>query len=1127
MDDGAADLFEIFTSALEIPEAAERAAFVEKACEGDTHLQEEVLKLLQSHAVTSGTFSRPFGAIPELVTERETKENPWLDLPRSFGDRYVLEEVIGHGGMGVVYRATQTQLNRVVALKMIRNSQLATRKEVKRFYAEARAAATLDHPGVVPVIETGQVGEQHFFSMGYVEGINLSEAVKDRGLSLPQVCYLLHQIAEALSYTHRKGVIHRDLKPGNILLSEHPNRSPTDPSLFEPRISDFGLAKIGHAHQDLTMSGEIFGTPAYMPPEQALGQGAVSGPLCDIYSFGAVMYFALTGRAPFEGISVWAILKELQEKDPAKPRELRPDLPVDLEVICLKCLRKNPEERYQSARQLVADLENFAQNRPLLAKRVSPWERFVKTCQRHPTGVVASALGALLLVAIGFLGYNFQQSLATRTDALGQPTDARTSLARSLQLTSASAPLDALRSFVATVDQATQSGDRQVETVARYGISATLNQLWTERTSVSIPSPPVSLSFSPDGHLLFFATEQNQVRLVDLDTREWRLNVQLDHSVIAHAFHPEAPVFAVATTDGTIHLWELNRAGTFEKETLLSLRLDGGVSEPAPVTALAFSTDNEILLSALEDGTLITWNYQKGRRLRAPKKHGSPVVTAFYDSTRGVFWSFCKDGYAKFWSGKNGASVGSPIEFTAGGSVTGAQLSIKGDELLLKQQGTTAGTILRLSVPSADSQGFQRPEVLDTRPVRNAPRDARIDWGRGSEQLMVLTQNEVLSFPNANQAPLRFANPLRSFAVANSNGQLATVHGGEKRVRIWRAPLTWQAPVQTTAPYNGKLLAASWDRPLFAPTTTSLLAYEEPRLLWSRTEEAKKLFAINFPSPPSESLAPASHQRSFFSFNGQPRRIVGLLPSDSLELVLETAWETEFEPPGEVAFDFEARTQTLVMFFKGVWNLQRPNLALINPNDGAIEFHTVSARNLSAITFSAVDPGVLILASERSGLVWYRPRSRRIEHTISLADLGEAMVTALANSPASGAFAIGTANREVQVFDEQSRAPISPKVLHPTRVELVEFARGGELVFSSDRSDSARIWETTTGFDVGRALNHESAVTSVSIDETNEVVLTSTATGQLRVWPLPKKLAGSSTRLNEMLQEKLPHLFVP
>ncbi|HXY35924.1 MAG TPA: WD40 repeat domain-containing serine/threonine protein kinase, partial [Planctomycetaceae bacterium] len=301
-----------------------------------------------------------------------------------FGD-YVILQAIARGGMGIVYKARQVSLNRIVALKMILAGQMASGKEIERFQAEAEAAATLDHPNIVPIFEVGNREGQHYFAMGYVDGPSLAMKLRDGCWAPHDAAALLRQIAEAVQYAHAHGIIHRDLKPHNILLT----------SDGQPRITDFGLAKRLEGASELTASGQILGTPNYMPPEQARGKTREVGPLSDVYALGGILYALLTGQPPFVGETPFEVVTAVIEREPISPRQLNPRVDRDLETVTLKCLDKDPAKRYSSARELSDDLGRFLRREPINARPIGSFERSWRWCRRKP--VVASLVSAVVL----------------------------------------------------------------------------------------------------------------------------------------------------------------------------------------------------------------------------------------------------------------------------------------------------------------------------------------------------------------------------------------------------------------------------------------------------------------------------------------------------------------------------------------------------------------------------------------------------------------------------------------------------------------------------------------------------------------------------------------------------------
>src|SRR5579875_426019 len=339
------------------------------------------------------------------------------ELPRLPG--YEIEKELGRGSMGVVYKARHLKLNRVVALKMLLYAEQADDSERRRFQAEAQALARLKHPNIVPIYEIGEHQGRPFFALEYLEGGTLAERLKRQPLSVEEAVKLTATLARAIHAAHEAHIVHRDLKPANILLT----------SDGTAKISDFSLAKQLDAETLRTQSGAIFGTPAYMAPEQASGRSKAIGPAADIHALGAILYELLTGQPPFRGLTLLDVLQQVQSTEPISLRRLTPKLPRDLETICHKCLRKAPEARYRTALELAQDLERFLRREPIRARPVPVWERGLKWVRRHPAAAaflailwlaVASAAGAW----VQFTAY-LHQALAERTQELQQERQQR------------------------------------------------------------------------------------------------------------------------------------------------------------------------------------------------------------------------------------------------------------------------------------------------------------------------------------------------------------------------------------------------------------------------------------------------------------------------------------------------------------------------------------------------------------------------------------------------------------------------------------------------------------------------------------------------------------------------------
>jgi WD40 repeat protein/predicted Ser/Thr protein kinase len=431
----------------------------------------------------------------------------------SFGDYELLEE-IGRGGMGVVYRARQRSLDRVVAIKMITFGPGSSPDFIKRFRAEAVSAASLHHPNIVAIHEVGIHEGRHFFVMDHVEGQSLARLVGNQSLPARRAAAFLKTIAEAVHYAHERGILHRDLKPSNVLIDAQD----------QPHLVDFGLARRLEGSSELTVTGQVLGSPHYLPPEQAAGQRARVSRRTDVYALGATLYHLLTGRPPFQAESLAQTLELVLHADPVAPRLLNPSVPRDLETICLKCLEKEPARRYPTARVLADELGRFQSAEPIRARPLGPLARVWRWCRRKPE-VAALAGVAALLFLLGFTG------------VLG--TWRRAELQR--QRAEAGELSVQRRAYISEINSAQQAlkasnPERALELLNRHrpahsSLGTDLrgfewSYLWQQCQSGAaavvgvLPSRIRSLEVSPDGRWLAAGSERGAVKVWNLATGE-------------------------------------------------------------------------------------------------------------------------------------------------------------------------------------------------------------------------------------------------------------------------------------------------------------------------------------------------------------------------------------------------------------------------------------------------------------------------------------------------------------------------------------------------------------------------------------------------------------------------------
>jgi serine/threonine protein kinase len=382
----------------------------------ETLLEEQIKAFANVEGILGIETQEPAGAKYESVINRTTLPPADADATQVTGvsfqckpsvPGYEIVAVLGRGGMGVVYQAKQVALNRMVALKMILSGGHASAQRLHRFRTEATAVARLQHPSVVQIYDIGDLDGQPYYSMEFVAGGSLDQQLAKALLPPRQAAQLLLQVAQAMHHAHQNGIVHRDLKPANILLTGSKDSA--------PKIADFGVAKLLD-EDGPSLSGEPMGTPSYMAPEQALGRKQDQGPAIDVYALGAILYEMLTGRPPFRGESTLDTLEQVCSRDPVAPSQLQPGCPRDLETICLKCLRKEPDRRYPSAQELALDLQRFLQDQPIHARPTPPWERVLKWTKRKPAVAASVLLSAAAIIALLVVWIVFTAQLGRERD---------------------------------------------------------------------------------------------------------------------------------------------------------------------------------------------------------------------------------------------------------------------------------------------------------------------------------------------------------------------------------------------------------------------------------------------------------------------------------------------------------------------------------------------------------------------------------------------------------------------------------------------------------------------------------------------------------------------------------------
>ena len=536
----------------------------------------------------------------------------------SFGDYEVLGE-IARGGMGVVYKARQISLNRFVALKMILNGPFPNPEFIRRFQIEAQAAAQLDHPGIVTIYEVGEMEGHRYLAMEFIDGQDFVSLAREKPLPPRRAAEYVKFVAEAIHYAHGRGIIHRDLKPSNLLLD----------AADRPRVTDFGIAKLIDSDASVTMTGQTLGSPAYMAPERAVvGQRDDSGPRGDIYSLGAVFYYLLTCRPPYQGETLQDILLQIYNSDPVPLQRLNPGIPEDLETICLKCLNREPSRRYATAAALAEDLDHFLSGRNIAARPPSSFEKFLSWCRSRP---IQAALSAALLLAIilGITGVFVEWRRAAQ-HASGEETQRKVAEKYATRMR-----LELYAADINLVAQAIERGDYGLarSTLARLEPKLDEPDLrgfeWRYLANIAKGSQLATLAghswivtcaaFSPDGKCLATGSQDGTCKIWDVAGKKILYTLPNEGGAIwSVAFTPDGSRLMLAGNDRHVEFWDL------EKRSVV-LTIPGqlaSLSKTSPVVATADSSP----FYWERAGTISLWNYQTGEKLRQLEHPGRGVA---------------------------------------------------------------------------------------------------------------------------------------------------------------------------------------------------------------------------------------------------------------------------------------------------------------------------------------------------------------------------------------------------------------------------------------------------------------------------------------------------------------------
>jgi WD40 repeat protein/tetratricopeptide (TPR) repeat protein len=1051
---------------------------------------------------------------------------------RRFGDYQLLHE-IARGGMGVVFKARQISLNRTVAVKMIQFGPFASESSVKRFRNEALAAASLHHPNIVAVHEVGEFEGQPYFSMDYVEGKNLTQVIAESGaqsVAFKRWVRFVKTMAEAMHYAHQRGILHRDLKPSNVLIDLQD----------QPRITDFGLAKrFGDAdpspnsHQ-LTLTGQALGSPSYMPPEQAGTKRGQVGPQSDIYSLGAILYHLLTARPPFVGETLAETLQQVQSVEPIGLRLLNPRVPRDLETICLKCLNKDPQQRYASAEVLGADLDRWLAGEPIQARPIASAGKAWRWCRRNPMLASLSAATALLVV----------------TMAVGAPIAAfRINLERNR------AQQNVVHQYVANGNRLVEEGDLfgalpwfanalkldrnnpARARIHRLRLAATIRQCprlvecWFHSNKVNYAE------FSPDGSKVVTACQDGRARIWDAIRGELVSTIgENSEAILVARFSPDERWIATASAGHHVRVWD---AATGKARTPI-------LSHKDHITSLRFSPDGRRILTASEDHTAMVWEASTGEPVIHALKHDAGVARAAFSPDGSLIVTAGRDATARVWNAATGEPVTPPLEPQAKSEFTDVVFCPDGRRFATADVG---GRGLIWDAATGQLLAGTRPDKWQALRVAFSPDGGRILTGHGSGTVRVwdaasglqvltlglhkqdistacfsgdgrriLTANfdGTVRLWNASSGepampPLRHGDSVRSASFSPDGRQIVTA-SDDRSARVWDLS---GGEHQIPALKHGSVVHdASFSRDGRHVITIGL---DETAWLWDLTTGAP---VTSFPT----NLASVRHAQ--FSHDGQH---VAIARSDGTARVWDLnsgrpvgpilqhkgpVNHVEFSPDGQRVVTGGADGLACVWEIasgRGVSQMKHTgavNMAWFTADGSHVLTATVSAPLMLTIGVRPVIAGEQLTSDRREGLtatsaqvrLWNADTGQELKSALTFTN----PVSEITFSPDRRLVVASCADPDhpidrLLVWNVATGKAVTAPLGEDTGLRHASFSADSRRVTTVAR-DNVRVWDARTGEPLGLPMAHEERLADASFSPDGRLVVTASLDRTARVW---------------------------